>query len=370
MFCNLFLFLCILVVPLFAQDPPHRPNREEPRRQHDKNNDRLLKKYDKDKDGRISSAEHRIMRRDQRKLRPPLPPADFANVGYGKHPHQKFDLWSAKSNKPTPLLVHYHGGGFAGPSGSRYSLNRELLLACLKAGISVATADYRVTKDATLPFPMHDAARAIQFLRYHARKYNLNPHKVAAHGGSGGGGISLWLAYHDDLADPKNDDPINRQSSRLTCAVVRGAQTSYDPRFIDKLFSNRDLWSDQNCLRQLCQFYGLKEDELKTNKAYKLYEEAAPITHVSVDDPAVFMFYRRPACPVTASTPREIWVHHPRFAEPLKKKAKSLKLELVVKLAKDYPRDGNNSVTEDMVAFLNRHFVTVESPTTTPRTER
>jgi hypothetical protein len=53
-FYNLFLFLVILVVPLSAHDPPPRHSQEEPRRQHDKINDRLLRKYDKDKDGRGS----------------------------------------------------------------------------------------------------------------------------------------------------------------------------------------------------------------------------------------------------------------------------------------------------------------------------
>ncbi|UCD30081.1 MAG: alpha/beta hydrolase [Planctomycetota bacterium] len=368
-FCVLFFIWCILDEPLSAQDSTPQPGREEPSRQNDKDRNRLLKKYDKDGDGKISSAEIQAVRRERRRSRPPLPPANFADVSYGKHPHQKLDLWLAKSSKPTPLVVHFHGGGFAGHSGSRHSLNRELLAACLKAGISVATADYRVTEDATLPIPMHDAARSIQFLRYHAKKYKLDPRKVAAHGGSGGGGISLWLAYHDDLADSASDDPIKRQSSRLTCAVVRGAQTSYDPRFIDKLFSKRDLWSDTENLGRLSRFYGLAKDEIKTERAYKLYEEAAPITHVSVGDPPVYMFYGVPDGPVTEDTPQGIWVHHPRFAEPLKQKAESLKLELVVKLAKDYPKGGSKVVTADMIAFLKRHFDAVDLPTTMPRTE-
>ena len=41
--------------------------------------------------------------------------------------------------------------------------------------------------------------------------------------------FSLWLAFHDDLADPQNDDPVARESTRLYCAAVNGAQVSLDP---------------------------------------------------------------------------------------------------------------------------------------------
>ena len=49
-------------------------------------------------------------------------------------------------------------------------------------------------------------------------------------GGSAGAGISLWLAFHDDLADPQSPDPIARESTRLTCAGVMGPQTTLDPQ--------------------------------------------------------------------------------------------------------------------------------------------
>jgi len=43
------------------------------------------------------------------------------------------------------------------------------------------------------------------------------------------------------MADPKSDDPVLRQSTRLTCMVVFEGQTSYDPRFIRKLFPGKDI---------------------------------------------------------------------------------------------------------------------------------
>jgi len=46
---------------------------------------------------------------------------------------------------------------------------------------------------------MHDCARAIQFLRSKAARWNIDPKRIAATGGSAGAGISLWLGFHDDL---------------------------------------------------------------------------------------------------------------------------------------------------------------------------
>jgi acetyl esterase/lipase len=66
---------------------------------------------------------------------------------------------------------------------------------------------------------MHDGARAVQYLRSRAKEWNLDPARVAATGGSAGAGISLWLAFHADLADPKSKDPVARQSD---AADLRG----------------------------------------------------------------------------------------------------------------------------------------------------
>ncbi len=50
---------------------------------------------------------------------------------------------------------------------------------------------------------------------FKADDWNVDKTRVAAYGGSAGAGTSLWLAFHDDLADPKSADPVLRESSRL-----------------------------------------------------------------------------------------------------------------------------------------------------------
>ncbi len=97
-----------------------------------------------------------------------------------------------------------------------------MLPKLLEEGISVASVEYRfiaeATADGVVPpvhGPLHDAARALQFVRSKASEWNIDKSKIAASGGSAGACTSLWLAFHSDLADPKSADPIARESTRL-----------------------------------------------------------------------------------------------------------------------------------------------------------
>ncbi|MEX2138906.1 MAG: hypothetical protein WD894_06565 [Pirellulales bacterium] len=63
------------------------------------------------------------------------PAPDLADVSYGPNKRNVLDLWRAKSQRPTPLVVFIHGGGFHG--GSKEALSPVLLEDLLAQGISV-----------------------------------------------------------------------------------------------------------------------------------------------------------------------------------------------------------------------------------------
>ena len=60
------------------------------------------------------------------------PDPDFANLKYGEHERNVLDLWLARSDKPTPLVLFIHGGGFR--QGDKRSVNAAQLLSYLKTG--------------------------------------------------------------------------------------------------------------------------------------------------------------------------------------------------------------------------------------------
>jgi acetyl esterase/lipase len=279
------------------------------------------------------------------------PKPDVANARYGPHERNVLDLWKAKSDQPTPVVVFIHGGGFR--SGDKSNLAPGLLRHCLDAGLSVAAVNYRLSDTAPFPAQMLDSARAVQFLRSQAAEWNLDPKRFAATGGSAGAGISLWLGFHDDLADPKGDDPVARQSTRLSCMAVQGAQSSYDPRWIKKVIGGRAHEHPA-----LPAFYGLKPDELDTPRAHQLYEEASPINYVTADDPPAFLFYTDPKGPLPPNAGPGVGIHHPKFGEALKEKLDPLGIECVLRHRDDYRDrpDPMAALHRDMVAFFRKHF--------------
>jgi len=240
------------------------------------------------------------------------------------------DVWLARSDKPTPLVVYYHGGGFRG--GDKRTLNRVLLQKLLDGGVSVAAANYRLTNVAPFPAQMHDCAKALQFLRHHAKKYNVDPKRVGATGGSAGAVISMWLAFHEDLANPDAKDPVARQSTRLSVAVVYAAQSTIDPRAIQKMYNTNQVDG------ALILLYGMKDaSDIDDPKFHPLFVEASPINHATKDDPPVLAYYRQANQPLPPNSSGRQHIHHPKFGLLLKKKLDELGVECVLRLREDYP---------------------------------
>src|SRR3954469_859432 len=178
------------------------------------------------------------------KAPPPRPTPTAADYAYGKdHERQKFDFWQAKSDKPTPVVLLIHGGGWV--NGDKTGYGTTTIQPFLDQGISVAALNYRFIAQAMeqkveppVKACLHDAARALQTIRSKSKEWNLDAKRVGSTGGSAGACTSLWLALHNDIADPKSNDPIARESSRLTCAAVTGAQTSLDPKQLREWIPN------------------------------------------------------------------------------------------------------------------------------------
>jgi acetyl esterase/lipase len=221
------------------------------------------------------------------------------DVPYGKHPRQVLDFYPAKSDKPTPVVFYIHGGGWQG--GDKKTNPKGFN----DKGISVVAINYRYVKNAVeenivppVKAPLHDAARALQFTRSKAKEWNLDKVRIGATGGSAGGASSLWLAFHDDLADPKSDDPIARESTRLYCAAVNGAQTSLDPKELREWMPNYGYGAHAFGLKS---FQALIDDR---EKVLPWIKEYSAIELVSKDDPPIGLFYTGDK-PVVGSSPKD-----------------------------------------------------------------
>ena len=239
--------------------------------------------------------ENRRERGKKRKGPPPLPEPTLSDVRYGPHERNVLYFWKAESERPTPLVFVIHGGGWQG--GSKDRTNRFVNVAgLLNQGISVVSIHYRYVKQARaagveppVKAPLHDAARALQFVRSKAAEWNLDKQRIGAAGGSAGACSSLWLAFHDDLADPESDDPVARESTRLFCAAVKGAQTSLDPKQMKEWTPNSRYGAHAFGIDGGFKAFLEKRDEILPWIA-----EYSPYALVTPDDPPVYLYYSAP----------------------------------------------------------------------------
>jgi len=264
---------------------------------------------------------------------PALPAPTLANVKYGEHERQVLDFWKAESAHPTPLVFFIHGGGWK--NGDKNQV--EFLDKYLAAGISVVSINYRYVPQAlaagvTPPVkaPLHDAARALQFVRSRAADWNLDPARVGAAGVSAGACSGLWLTFHPDLADAKSADPVARESTRLWCAAVTVPQTSLDPQQMVE-------WTP-NCRYGAHAFGFAGGDKARKLSGFQLFlhnrekilpwiAEYSPYALVTADAPPIYMIFWTP--PALGQDEKDA-THSANFGVKLQEKLRSLGVECEV----------------------------------------
>ena len=194
-----------------------------------------------------------------------------------------------------------HGGGWQGLD--RMHGLTDMLPTLLASGISVVSTEYRFISEAMeeqidppVKAPLTDAARALQTVRSKAAEWHFDKTRIVASGGSAGACSSLWLAFHDDMADPTSNDPVARESTRLTAAAVTGAQTTLDPLQMQEWTPNSRygghafgfMKSPTQRDTQFAEFLAARDRLLPVISQY------SPYALVSADDPPVYLFYKSP----------------------------------------------------------------------------
>jgi acetyl esterase/lipase len=120
-------------------------------------------------------------------VRPPLP-----NTGPVGTLDMHLDVYQVPSDKPTPVVIQIHGGGWIRgdrPSGS------GSMGPFFAAGMSVVAVQYRNAIDAPAPAAVQDVLCAMSWVKTNAAKYNFDPNRVVTWGGSAGGHLALMAGY-------------------------------------------------------------------------------------------------------------------------------------------------------------------------------
>ena len=301
-------------------------------------NPALLRRLDRDGDGFVTLAEARTAGNSGVGTAP-----THENVPYGRHERNVLDFWKAKAEGPAPVVVFIHGGGFVGGDKSQARRAPDVLKACLDAGVHFAAINYRFRRHAPIQEILRDAGRAIQFLRFKAADWNVDRRRIAAYGGSAGAGTSLWLGSHDDLANPAAEDPVLRESSRLSAAGCLSTQATYDlTRWEAIVGPMRPQWLESP--DEIPAFYHFRSTkDLETPEGKRILADCDMLGLLSKDDAPVFVCNPQPG---GEPNNRGHYLHHPNHALAIKKRCDEVGLECVLE----------TQSRERLTAFLFRHL--------------
>jgi len=307
---------------------------------------------DEDEDGVLTESEALRYRKMMRKFNETMDVSeaemkpDLEDVSYGPHPRNVLDLWKARSDSPTPLLIYIHGGGFVG--GDKKAIrSMRLLDKMLGAGVSVASINYRFLNQASINLILRDGARAVQFARLHAAKHNIDPSRIAIAGTSAGSGIALWTAFHDDIADPSSFDPVLRRPSRVRCVAAINPQATYDmsawKRIMGPPPAGKPMGND---------FYGIDLDAGDTPAMLeRAMKDASMLEQISRGDPPLFLSCRYLNTPPKSNAH---YKHHPKQSIALMERCEEVGVECETALRSDGV--STRAAENRMILFILRHL--------------
>ncbi|WP_417940157.1 alpha/beta hydrolase fold domain-containing protein [Flavobacterium sp. RS13.1] len=119
-----------------------------------------------------------------------------------------FDAFFNTAKKRNPAVIMIHGGGWR--SGNKSQM-KTMAQEIASKGYSCFAIEYRLSLEAKYPEGIYDVKNAIKFIKDNARKFNVDPDKIAVLGCSSGGQMAALIGTtNDNLAF---DDVLNKSKS-------------------------------------------------------------------------------------------------------------------------------------------------------------
>ncbi|HRD56844.1 MAG TPA: alpha/beta hydrolase [Ferruginibacter sp.] len=259
----------------------------------------------------------------------------YSNVSYDTDPKNVFDIFVPSSTKPTGLVIQIHGGGFkSGDKADNYnaaSFQNEVN-SFLADTIAYATLNYRLLLDVNeqegVLKSLNDSKRALQFIRYYSKDFNIDKTNIVVKGGSAGAGTCLWIGLNNDMANPNATDPVLKESTRIKAIVANNSQASYDvqnwPTDVFMEYQDDGLDADSMLsiatMETFLQFYGISDtSELHTPEMISYAAKVNMLQSFSPDDPSIYVVSTN--IPYTFPAVKGNLIHHPLQGKALMDKA-------------------------------------------------
>ncbi len=118
------------------------------------------------------------------------------------NPKQQVDVYLPKvrtDDKPLPVVVFIHGGGWSG--GDRKSYVAQALYLVSSGKYAAVAVGYRLSAEVKWPNQIHDCKAAVRYIRGHAKEWNIDPDKIGVTGSSAGGHLVSLLGVSAGVKD-------------------------------------------------------------------------------------------------------------------------------------------------------------------------
>ena len=191
---------------------------------------------------------------------------DVVFTGADRAEPLKADLYLPRKAGRKAVVLVIHGGGWASRDRDDMTGISEKLM---QHGYAVMNVSYRFAPVHTYPAQLLDLRQALQWLVVNADRFNLDVERINVWGYSSGAHLGALLASYDfHQTDPAKGFP---ELPKIRAVVAGG--TPADLR-------------KYNRSPVVMRFLGGAREELPD-----LYAEASPISHISADDPPVFLYH-------------------------------------------------------------------------------
>ena len=251
----------------------------------------------------------------------------FQDIVYANLPETTFgkrdlhlDLFRPKKNGKYPALIMIFGGGWR--SGNK-SMDGPMAQQIAAKGYVTACIEYRLSPEALYPAAVYDIKAAIRFLRTNAKKFNIDPGKIAISGCSAGGQLAALVGMTSGIKKFDGVEWNNNVSAKVQAIIdIDGIIDFTDPNESAK---------DDNPERRSAGTYWFGAT---FKEAPEKWVEASPLIYAGKDTPPIMFvnsaqprFHAGRDSVITIlnkfgiyseihtipNTPHSFWLFHPWF---------------------------------------------------------
>ncbi len=190
----------------------------------------------------------------------------------------KLDLYIPSADRPPPLVMWIHGGGWR--SGSKA---KPLIRSLTSDGFALASISYRFTQQAIFPAQIHDCKGAVRWLRAHQTDYGYDARWLGVVGCSSGGHLAMLLGTSGGMPALEGDVGGNvAESSRVQTIVSHFGPSD----FVLRGQTQPEIaYNEQS--GSFALLGGVRLGQVQS----ALEVAASPVTYVSADSPPLLVFH-------------------------------------------------------------------------------